>query len=447
MAFWCCVISLYTGFSTKAGFLFSVFIMIAQNFFKLAAIAALLSACQLPLVAMRAPTSAPAATTAPTQAAAPASIAPKTNLTEGCVDKFDPNTDYFPEKASLSAASGLKIEYFKSYKVVTVETPWPGASKAFRYVLVQCGTPAPSTVSAALMINVPAKTLVAMSTTELPILDQLELMDKLVGIDSFLWTNNAKAQARIKTGQVIEIGGGADVNIEKTINLKADVIFSSDSGSPEYDAHPKLIEAKLNVVVDGSWMEQSPLGRAEWSKFIAAFFNKEAVAEAEYARIAQEYTALAEKARTVPNKPTVLINMPYKDTWSMAGGKSYVAQLLADAGLAYNWSDDTSTGSLPLKFEEVLDKAATTDLWLLNAAGTFSDTLSITDLDPRYGEFGALKTGQVWNNDLQVNANGGNAFFESGATNPQLVLADLIKIAHPELLPDHEFVFYRQVSK
>ena len=138
--------------------------------------------------------------------------------------------------------------------------------------------------------------------------------------------------------------------------------------------------------------------------------------------------------------------MPYKDTWSIPGGKSYVAQMLTDAGIGYAWAKDASIGSLPLKFEDVLDKSTNTDLWLLNAFGTFSDTKSVTDLDPRYGEFGALKTGQVWNNDLQVNANGGNAFFESGAANPQLVLADLIKIAHPELLPDHKFVFYRQVG-
>jgi iron complex transport system substrate-binding protein len=430
--------------------------MIAQKFFKLTTIVALLSACQVaPPAAAPAPTSAPTVvsavsptiTIAPTVAAAPAAVAPKTNLTEGCVDKFDPAIDYFPEKAGLKAVSGLKIEYFKNYKVVTVETPWPGATKAFQYVLVQCGTPAPTNIPDGQVINVPAKTLVAMSTTELPIIEQLGLTDNLVGIDSFLWTNNAAVQARIQAGNLVEIGGGADVNIEKTISLKPDVIFASGSGSPEYDAHPKLLEAKLNVVVDGSWMEQSPLGRAEWSKFVAVFFNREAIAEAGYAQISKDYAALAEKARAVSNKPTVLINMPYKDTWSMAGGKSYVAQLLADAGLAYNWSADASTGSLPLKFEEVLDKSAKTDLWLLNAYGTFSDTKSITDLDARYGEFGALKTGQVWNNDLQVNINGGNAFFESGSANPQLVLADLIKIAHPELLPEHKFVFYRQVGK
>ncbi len=416
----------------------------------LATIALLLAACQTaPRVVVPAPTTATIAATAAPAAtiAPPVPAAPTTNLSDVCVDKFDPNVDYFPQKSQIKAATGLKIDYFKNYKVVTVLTPWPGADKMFKYVLVQCGTPAPTGMTDALVVNVPAKSLVAMSTTELPAIEQLGLLNKLIGIDSFMWTNNAKVLDLIKAGKLVEIGGGADVDIEKTVNLKPDLIFTSGSGSPEYDAPPKLIEAKLNVIIDGSWMEQSPLGRAEWNKFIAVFFNKEATAETNYDEIATEYNAMAAKAKAVTTKPSVLLNMPYKDTWSIPGGKSYVAQMLADAGMSYAWANDTSTGSLPLKFEEVLDKSAKTDLWLLNAFGTFSNTQSVTDLDSRYGEFGALKTGNAWNFDLQVNANGGNAFYESGAANPQWVLADLIKIAHPELLPEHKFVFYRQVGK
>jgi len=416
------------------------------------ALATLLAACQ---AAPRANAPAqnattPSATAIPTSATAvPALTAevPTSNIKTGCVDKYDANVDYFPQKATITSASGLKIEYFKNYKVVSVLAAWPGAEKAFKYVLVQCGTPAPTDIADATVINVPAQSVLAMSTTELPVLEQLGLLDKLVGVDSFMWTNNAKVLDLIKANKLVEVGGGSDVNIEKIISVKPDVIFSSGSGSPEYDAHPKLAEAKLSEVVDGSWMEQTPMGRAEWNKFIAAFFNLEEEADKEFTRISSEYKALAEKARAADKKPTVLMNMPYKDTWSMPGGKSYVAQMLADAGINYAWADDTSTGSLPLKFEQVLDKGAKTDLWLLNAYGTFSNTQSVVDLDPRYGEFGALKDGQVWNFDLQVNANGGNAFYESGAANPQWVLADLIKIAHPDLLPDHKFVFYRAVEK
>lgn len=396
------------------------------------------------------PTEVPAATVTPTVAPTVASTpepAPSANAQDGCVKTYDAAVDYFPEKASVKDAVGFKVEYFKNYKVVTVLIPWAGATETFRYVLVQCGTPTPAGFEGAQVVEVPAKTAIAMSTTELPALEQIGVLDRLVALDSFLWTNNAKVREMIKAGKLIEIGTGPQVDVEKTINAKPDVIFASGSGVAEYDTHPKLLEAKLAVAIDGSYMEQSPLARAEWSKFIALFFNKEAVVEKTHAEIAAQYRALAEKARAATNKPVVLLGVPQKDDWYMAGGKSYMAQLLADAGAAYPWSDDASTGALPLKFEQVLDKAATADIWLVNAFGVFTDTQAIVALDPRLGEFAAAKSGALWNNDLQVNVNGGNAYYESGAANPQLMLADLISIVHPELLPDQKPVFHRKLAK
>jgi iron complex transport system substrate-binding protein len=52
----------------------------------------------------------------------------------------------------------------------------------------------------------------------------------------------------------------------------------------------------------------------------------------------------------------------------------------------------------------------------------------------------------VYNNDARVNANGGNAYYEEGAAHPSLILADLIAIFHPELLPDHELAFFRRLE-
>ena len=371
------------------------------------------------------------------------------NPTE-CITDYNPDTDYFPEKATVKQASGLKLEYFNNYKVVTVLSPWRDAKEQFQYVLVQCGTPAPTGVSGlekAQIVNIPIKTIVVMNTTNLPMLDAQGLLDKLVGLDSFLYASNPKVREMITAKKLEELGEGSGVNIEKAIALKPDLVMTSGSGVPEYDAHPKLIEAKIATAVDGSYMENTPLGRAEWSKFVAAFFNTEAKAEAGFSDISKQYAEIAAKAKAATSKPNVLMNMPYKDTWSMPGGKSFAAQLLADAGASYSWSDDTTTGALPLKFEEVLDKSSKADVWLLNAFGAFPNAKAVTDLDPRYAEFAALKNGNAWNNDLKVNENGGNDYYETGAARPDLVLADLVKIFHPELMAEHAFVFYKQVGK
>ena len=66
--------------------------------------------------------------------------------------------------------------------------------------------------------------------------------------------------------------------------------------------------------------------------------------------------------------------------------------------------------------------------------------------DNRYADFKAVKNRQVFNNNARVNEAGGNDYWEGGISNPDLVLSDLIKIFHPELLPDHKFVYYRQLN-
>lgn len=400
-----------------------------------------------PTTPTNAPTSVPATT--PTVAPAPAPTVatlevPTANLTEGCVTDYDPEIDYFPEKVTLTDSVGWTIEYFNNYKVITVLNPWRDADVRFRYVLVQCGTPPPDDTGDALVIEVPVQSIVTMSTTHLPHLKELGLLDRLIGVDSFLYINTPEVRQKIEAGELVEIGGGGQVNVEQAIDLQPDLIMTYGVGNPEFDAHPKLLEAGLTVVLNSEYMETSPLGRAEWIKFTAAFFNREAKATEVYNAIAARYMEMSTKARNVVNKPTVFTGTPYKGTWFVPGGKSYIAQLLADAGATYLWADDPSTGSQPLSFEEVFERARDADFWL--NPGMWTSLTEAKAEDERFTRFSAYQKGNVFNNNKRINENGGNDYFESGVTNPDIVLADLIRIFHPELLPDHELYFFRRLE-
>jgi len=397
---------------------------------------------------------APTTTTVATSTVVPATATPiptttaassiSTNLTDGCVTNYDPNTDYFPQKATLKYANGFKVEYFKNYKVITVLTPWRDAKETFQYVLVQCGTPAPKGFDKALSLNVPSKSLISMSTTYLPYLDNLGLLDKLVGVDSAQYVSNPTVKKLVADKKVAEVGNGAKVNVEKVLDLKPDLIMTYGLGDPQNDAHPKLLEAGLKVVLNGDYMDSTPLGRAEWGKFLALFFNREGQAQKQFDEVATRYETLASKARVATPKPTVLANAAYKGTWYMPGGNSYSGKTLVDAGGAYYWADDKSSGSLPLTFEAVFDKASQADIWLYqDYAGSLED---IKAADERYSSFAAFKNNKIYNNDLKVNENGGNDIYESGVANPDVVLADLVKIFHPELAADHQFVYYRLLA-
>ncbi len=411
-----------------------------QNHF-LVLLLLILSGCAAPPPMGPAPTDLTAAPAAAPEPPPP----PAMNLLDGCVDSFDPTVDYFPQKLSVTHASGFSVEYHNNHKIVTVTNPWQGAQESFRYVLVQCGTPAPQNIDAAI-IEVPAINIIAMSTTYLPAIESLGLIDRLIGIDSSLWTTNEAVQARIAAGEVAEIGSGPTVNVELALDLDPALVMAYGAGIPGYDTHPALLEAGITVALNGDFVEQDPLGRAEWMKFIALFFNREADAMAQFDAIAAEYQQVAALAAALLEHPTVLLGSVYNGTWYVSGGDSYTAKLLADAGAAYLWADNEAVGSLPLDFESVYALAAEVDFWL-NPDNSF--WFSVDDVlasDPRYGDFTPLENGRLFNNNAMMNANGGNAYYELGAAHPEMVLKDLVKILHPHLLPDHEFVFFQQIQ-
>ncbi|RLT40787.1 MAG: ABC transporter substrate-binding protein [Chloroflexi bacterium] len=374
-----------------------------------------------------------------------AAVAPETNLTDGCVENYDPSIDYFPQKTEVTHSDSFAVEYHNHYKIVTVNNPWQGAQESFQYILVQCGTPVPDGIEGA-VIQVPVTSIVALSTTYLPHLVSLGLTDRLVGLDSLLWTTTPEIVARIEAGELAEVGSGSAVNVEQLLEMEPGLVMAYGIGVPEYDAHPLLIEAGIPVALNGDFVEQDPLGRTEWMKFIAFFFNKEGEADTLFKGTVDSYTATAALAAGVTSRPTVFLSSVYDGTWWMPGGDSFTARLLADAGADYLWADSADVGSDPVDFETVFEKAGNADFWLNPDNAFWNTPADVLQSDERYSEFAAVAAGQLYNNNAQVSANGGNAFYESGAAHPEVVLMDLVKILHPDLLPDHELVYYKVVE-
>jgi len=372
------------------------------------------------------------------------------NLTTGCVTDYDPTVDYFPAKTTLTDAENFTVSYFNNYKVVTVAEAYDGAP-SYDYVLVQCGTPAPDAADfpeGTQFLAVPARTVIAMSTTQLPHLTQLDLLDRLVGVDTGLYINTPEVVALVEAGTLVEIGGGTEVNIELALDTDPDLILSYGY-NPDFDAFPVLIDAGIFTSLNADYREATPLSRAEWIKFTALFFNVEATAETVYADIAASYNEAAALAATVPAdaRPTVLWNSfsSYDTAWSIPGALTYPARLIQDAGGVIALGDQAPDVSVKLTFEAVYAEALDAAVWLPNlfAVSTLAD---IEAVDSRYVDFAAFATRQVWNDNLSENANGGNNYYELGVTNPDLVLRDLVAIFHPELLPDHAFVFFRRLG-
>jgi len=373
-------------------------------------------------------------------------VAPARNLASSCIEHYEPAVDYFPEKTTLDYADGFTLEYFKHYKVVTVRTPWPNAKQRFRYVLVQCGTPTPEGFADAQVIQIPVRTVAMLSSTHLPHLELLGALDRLVAVRTYKTAYSTAVREKIAAGSVAEVGRGPSINLEAVLELRPDVVTAVGHDQPQYNTHPLLRNAGINVAINSEYVESTPLGRSEWLKFTAAFLNRDGAAQRLFAAAAEHYQSYAALVRDIPaeQRPSVFGGFLHRDVWYVPGGDSYIARLIADAGGTYRWAEDSHRASIPLSLEAVLERTEDADVWFTSGLDWFSRADLLT-ANQHYGAFKAFREGRVYNNNARLNENKANDYLQTGLIEPNVQLADVIKILHPERLPEHRLKYYRRL--
>jgi iron complex transport system substrate-binding protein len=318
-----------------------------------------------------------------------------------------------------------------------------GASRA-RYLLVPRGAPVPAVAGDPTIIRTPVRSVVTLSSTYLPALLALDVADRIVGHDRRAWVYSPEIRQRMRSGRIAEVGSGGNLNTERLLALDPDVVLTYDAGTSAENPYPELADLDLTVVTTTEFREGSPLGRSEWILFLAALFDREEEARSIFAGIEQRYSSLRRRAAATDVQPTVFLNAPWGSTWAMPEGDNYSAAFLADAGADYVFSHRSGSGTLFLDFETVLATAGDAEYWL--NPGQWKSLADGLDADRRFRLFAAFRKSRVYNNDARVAPTGGNDYFESGYMRADLVLADLIAIFHPGVLPDHELYYYRRLD-
>lgn len=385
-----------------------------------------------------APTAGPA-TSSPTASAGATAGALDAN---GCITDYRSGVDYYPVKSQITHATNFSVTYHDSYQVLTVPQPTEGGSPA-TYVLVRCGAPAPDLtgdLAGATVVTTPVTSLYSASTTHLPFLVQLDRLDALTGVGTKGFVSEKQVQDRIAEPGVVEFSPTGTVDAEAVIAGKPQVLITAGTDDP---AFATIAAAGIPVLANADWLENDPLGRAEYVKYFAALTGTEQQAADAFATVEQSYRALAESAANA-DKVAVVPGQPFQGTWYVPGGDSYTARLIADAGGTTAWADDTSTGSIATDLESVLARAGTAPVAL--ASTTWTTRADALADEPRLAEFTAYQTGNAWNAAKDVTPAGGNNFYELGVARPDLVLGDLVAILHPDLAPNHDFAFYLQLG-
>lgn len=361
----------------------------------------------------------------------------RSNVREGRIRHYRAGLDYFPEKTTFRYSRQIDIQYHGHYKVLTV-TPSPNPRERFQYVLVQRGTPAPR-IGRARVIEVPARNFVLTHEELLGAAEIVGLADRLIAVSSIRGVRAPGVRAGIDAGRIIAVGAGKHVDVERVIALQPDVAMTYWSLNPSYDAHPVLDQAGIHSVVLASHWETSILAVAEWMKVMAILFNREQDANDVFDGIADRYERLAARARAQPDKPTLLMRMPFRHIWTVMPEPSEVA----DAGGRYFWPGEPRPRGVDI--EAIAERARHADAWVLAFPTPIRTLDELIAREPRLTVFDAVRAGRVWNFDLpEVESD--RPYIDRNMR-PDLVLADLVKILHPELVPDHDPVFFRRFTR
>jgi iron complex transport system substrate-binding protein len=361
--------------------------------------------------------------------------------------------DPVPKNRSVDQEVGrvpLELKYAKRFQVWTTENTVEIAVNSgvqsgdtITYFLLSTDTEVPEQTRSHQVITVPVQDLVVTSTSHIPALYLIGATESLVGFPNTQYISSPLIRKRIDQGLVENLGDPSGLNFESLIALQPDLVVTYLSGADRSELN-QMRQSGIPYVLNYDFMEETPLGRAEWIKFMGLLLGKFDQADSVFTEIENNYLMVKHSALSSTRKPTVFSGIMYGDTWFAPGANSFAARLIEDAGGTYSWSDLKVSGSAELSLEAVMDRDMETDFWI--GPADFTSKAALINVDSRYSIFKAFKTDQIYNIHGRIGAAGGFEYFELAAARPDIVISDLMKIFHPDKLPDHELFFYQKLD-
>ncbi len=372
-------------------------------------------------------------------------------LTVGCRGSRDNDSvryttpEYIPQYAT-----GFKISGAEGRKSVMLEisNPWQGANSVVtRLFIARNREKAPAGFDGEVLDGGEVLRIVAMSSTHMAMLDAIGEIKRVVGVSGIDYISNPYIQKHRDT--VGDVGYEGNVNYERLLALAPDlVLLYGINGASSMES--RLKDLGIPYMYVGDYLEEHPLGKAEWIVAIAEIAGVRESGVSRFSEISEKYNRLKEHIsqhldgpQSAP-RPNVMINTPYGDTWFMPSAQSYMATLISDAGGIYVYDRDNGNASLPIDIETAFMLTAGADKWI--NTGSETSIAGLKNNFPKFADTKPVVTNEVYNNTLRSTASGGNDFYESGIVNPHLILQDLIRIFHPGVDSGTDLTYYRQLK-
>jgi iron complex transport system substrate-binding protein len=288
----------------------------------------------------------------------------------------------------------------------------------------------------------PFKKIILLNASMAGYISELAAEDLIIGVSSPEYIYSEKIQSLLKDGKIQNVGSEQKYDVEKIIAMKPDAVFTNYIASFD-NAYLLLKNNGIQVVFLDEYMEQQPLEKTAYIKLFGEFFGKEKEAVAKYQEVEKNYNELKKLALTAKEKPVVMANEMYGDVWYLPGGNTSVAHYIADANAAYIMKDNKDEKALTMSFEEVYAKTGDVQYWV--NAGSHTSKKEMLGTNPFYGKLDVFNKGKIYTIAGKEKLKA-NDFFESGVVRADLILKDYIKIFHPELLPDYQLTYMKELQ-
>lgn len=363
----------------------------------------------------------------------------------GGIKESHPGTSITAKGALISRAERFTLQKNDSCTIVTIINPWQGANDVTQvYYLVSRGSELPYGLDSAMVIFVPLKKIVCMSTTHVAMISALSEENTIAGVSGTGFIFSGSLIRNVEKGMIEDVGHEANLNKELILKISPDLIMMYGIGSESAGYVGKIKELGVKVVFNADYLETDPLSKAEWIKLFGVLYCKESLADSIYNSEVEAYIKMkAYISRNISDRPKVLLGFPFKDTWYVSPGNSFISKLISDAGGSYLWQNTESSVSMPLGIENVYLNALNADYWL--NIGTVNTKNEISMVDQRLEGLPCFKNGNLYNNNKRITANGGNDYWERGSLFPHEILKDIASILHPELFIDNELLYYQKI--
>ncbi len=328
----------------------------------------------------------------------------------------------------------------ENYTTLSILSPWEADKVLYTYYLVK--NDIIQTPKDGVKIKVPVDKIAVNSCSHVAYVDALGLTAKIVASTDPGYVYNENFRNLLSEEKIENLGGSYDMNFEKILKVSPEVLMVTGFKGVDNMAI-RAQEAGIPVVYNYEWVEKTVLGRAEWIKFFGELFDLREKADSIFNEIKTEYLRCAELAGSATNKPKVLSGAPYKGTWYIPGGQTFMAEFYNNSGMDYFYKDNKDNFSLALSLETVMGNFLSSDIWVGVDAKTYE---ALASQDERLMLFKPAKTKKVYHYLNRTTTTGGNDFWESAMLRPDILLKDFIRIAHPELLPDWELYYLGELE-